>query len=54
MYKFDLDDTCKLSEAKQLIQMVYEYNYTQDKSLDNKLETIIKKLEKVIEEYGVE
>ena len=50
--KLDLYDTNKLKEAREIINKVYEYNYMPSTSLTNKLDTIIRKLDNIINEYG--
>lgn len=47
--KLDLYDTNKLKEARKLINQVHEYNWFPSTPLTKKLETIIKKLDNVIE-----
>ncbi len=50
--KLDLYDTNKLEEARKLICQVYEYNFkSRYDSLSNKLETILKKIDSLIEDY---
>lgn len=47
--KLDLYDTNKLKEARKLINEVYEYNWCPSTPLTTKLDTIIRKLDSVIE-----
>ena len=47
--KLDLYDTNKLKEARKLISQVHEYNWFPSTRLTKKLETILKKLDNVIE-----
>ena len=47
--KLDLYDTNKLAEARELIYQVYEYNYNPSSPLTKKLNTILDKLDKIIE-----
>ena len=47
--KIDEYDTFKLKEARQLICEVYEYNYMPSSSLSKKLETILKKIDRIID-----
>ena len=54
--KLDLYDINKLKEARKLICKVSEYNYFPGSSLTKRLETILNKLDKIIqrgeEEYA--
>lgn len=52
--KLDLYDTHKLEEAREIIKKVYEYNWFPSTSLTKKLDTILDKLDKIIESYGEE
>ena len=47
--KLDLYDTNKLKEARKLINEVHEYNWFPSTPLTKKLDTILKKLDSVIE-----
>ena len=47
--KLDLYDTNKLKQARKLINEVYEYNWFPSTPLTKKLDTILKKLDSVIE-----
>lgn len=47
--KIDLYDTNKLKEAKKLITEVYEYNYKPHIALTRKLDTILRKIQDVID-----
>lgn len=46
--ELDLYDTDKLREAKKLILEVYEYNYVRSSSLTKRLDTILRKIDDVI------
>lgn len=50
--RLDIYDTNSLKDALKLIVKAYEYNYKSNDSLTNRLETIITKLEMVIDDYG--
>ena len=50
--KLDKYDTDKLKEARKLIYKVYEYNFKPSDSLSKKLETILKKIDNIIENDG--
>ena len=51
----DRFDTEKMQAVKGLVDSVYEYNFKSRKDpLSAKLETILKKIDHIIEEYGVE
>jgi hypothetical protein len=52
--KLDLYDTNRLKDAREIIQMVYEYNWFPSTSLTKKLDTILSKLNKILEDYGEE
>ena len=52
--KLDLYDTNRLKEAVNIVEKVYEYNYTPSSSLSNKLFTILSKLNKIINDHGEE
>lgn len=43
-------DRRKMEEARKIINKVYEYNYDGYSPLNNKLETILKKIDKLIAE----
>ena len=43
-------DVNKLKEAKRLVLEVYEYNYKPSDPLSNKLNTVLKKLDALINE----
>lgn len=43
-------DVNKLKEAKRLVREVYEYNYKPSDPLSNKLNTVLKKLNTLIDE----
>ena len=46
-------DTIKLNKARELIYEVYEYNFKSRKDpLSAKLETVLKKIDHILEEYG--
>lgn len=47
--KLDLYDTNKLKQARKLINEVYEYNWFPSTPLTQKLDTILRKLDNVIE-----
>jgi len=47
--KLDLYDTNKLKEARKLINEVHEYNWLPSTPLTKKLNTILNKLDSVIE-----
>lgn len=47
--KLDRYDTNKLKEARELINQVYGYNFKPSDSLSKKLETILKKIDNIIE-----
>lgn len=47
--KLDLYDTNKLKQARKLINEVYEYNWFPSTPLTKKLDTILRKLDSVIE-----
>ena len=52
--KLDNYDTIKLTKARNIIEEVYNYNFKSRKDpLSAKLETILKKIDHIIEEYGV-
>ncbi len=53
--KLDAYDTDKLREARELIYQIYDYNFiSRYDSLSTKLETILKKIDNIIENYGEE
>lgn len=48
--ELDLYDTDKLREARKLVYQVYEYNFkSRNDPLSKKLETILKKLDNLID-----
>lgn len=48
--KLDEYDKQKMKKARKIINEVYEYNYDGYSPLNNKLETILKKIDKLIAE----
>ena len=51
--RLDNYDTIKLTKARNLIGEVYDYNFISRKDpLSAKLETLLKKLDHILEEYG--
>ena len=51
--KLDKYDTDKLKDARKLIYQVYEYNFkSRNDPLSKKLETILKKIDNIIENDG--
>ena len=53
--RLDLYDTNRLQDARSTIKGIYEYNFKSRKDpLTAKLETLLKKIDHIIEEYGVE
>ena len=51
--RLDNYDTIKLTKARKLIGEVYDYNFISRKDpLSAKLETVLKKLDHILEEYG--
>ena len=50
--KLDKYDTDKLKQAREIILQVYEYNFKTSDPLSARLETILKKIDLVIEGYG--
>ena len=50
MNTLDEHDANKLKEAKRLVREVYEYNYKPSDPLSNKLNTVLKKLDILINE----
>lgn len=53
--KLDNYDTIKLTKARNIIDEVYDYNFKSRKdSLSAKLETVLKKIDHILEEYGEE
>ena len=50
--KLDKYDTDKLKKAREIILQVYEYNFKTSDPLSARLETILKKIDLVIESYG--
>ena len=54
MNKLDNYDTIKVNKARDIVYEVYEYNFKSRKDpLSSKLETLLKKIDHIIEEYGV-
>ena len=54
MNKLDNYDTVRLNEARNIIMDVYTYNFKSRKDpLSAKLETVLKKIDHILEEYGV-
>ena len=52
--RLDRFDTEKMQAVRGLVDSVYEYNFKSRKDpLSAKLETILKKIDHIIEEYGV-
>ena len=49
MNKLDRYDALKLQNAMQLITEVYEYNYLPSSSLTKKTETVLSKLEHILD-----
>lgn len=47
--KLDEFDIVKLSEARKLIFEVYQYNFYPSDRLSKKLETVLKKIDAIIE-----
>ena len=45
----DRYDTDKLKEARKLVYQVYEYNFKPSDPLSKKLETILKKMDNIID-----
>ena len=53
--KLDNYDTVRLNEARNIIMDVYNYNFKSRKDpLSAKLETVLKKIDHILEEYGEE
>ena len=53
--KLDLYDTKLLKDIRSNIKSIYEYNFKSRKDpLSAKLETLLKKIDHIIEEYGVD
>ena len=52
--KLDLYDINKLEDARRIIYKVYEYNFKPSEPLSKKLETILKKIDSLIEENNKE
>ena len=53
--RLDRFDTEKMQAVRGLVDSVYEYNFKSRKDpLSAKLETILTKIDHIIEEYGVE
>lgn len=51
--KLDNFDTIKLNDARNIINKVYDYNFKSRKDpLSAKLETVLKKIDHILEEYG--
>ena len=51
--KLDNYDTIKLKDARNIIMYVYNYNFKSRKDpLSAKLETVLKKIDHILEEYG--
>ena len=51
--KLDNYDTIKLEDARDTISRIYEYNFKSRKDpLSAKLETVLKKIDHILEEYG--
>lgn len=51
--KLDNYDTIKLDKARTIIGEVYDYNFKSRKDpLSAKLETVLKKIDHILEEYG--
>lgn len=51
--KLDLYDTKLLKNIRSTIKSIYEYNFKSRKDpLSAKLETVLKKIDHIIEEYG--
>jgi hypothetical protein len=51
--KLDNYDTVRLNEARNIIMDVYNYNFKSRKDpLSAKLETVLKKIDHILEEYG--
>ena len=44
-------DLVKLHEAKRLVNEVYQYNFTPSSQIAKKLDTVIRKLSQIIEQY---
>lgn len=53
--KLDLYDTKLLKDVRSTVKSIYEYNFKSRKDpLTAKLETILKKIDHILEEYGEE
>ena len=53
MNKLDNYDTIKMIDARNLIMEVYNYNFkSRSDNLSMKLETVLRKLDNILEEYG--
>ena len=51
--KLDLYDTKLLKDVRSTIKSIYEYNFKSRKDpLSSKLETVLKKIDHILEEYG--
>lgn len=51
--KLDNYDTIKLKDARETINKIYDYNYiSKNDPLSRKLETLLKKINHILEEYG--
>ena len=51
--KLDNYDTIKLDKARTIIGEVYDYNFkSRTDPLSAKLETVLKKIDQILEEYG--
>ncbi len=49
MNKLDRYDALKVIEAKKILSGVHDYNYTESSSLSKKLNTVLNKLEKILD-----
>ena len=53
MNKLDNYDTIKMINARNLIMEVYNYNFkSRSDNLSMKLETVLRKIDNILEEYG--
>ena len=53
MNKLDNFDTVKMQAVRGLVDSVYEYNFKSRKDpLSAELETVLKKIDHILEEYG--
>lgn len=51
--RLDNYDTVRLNESRNIIMDVYNYNFKSRKDpLSAKLETVLKKIDRILEEYG--